>query len=43
MVYLLLNDSVITGDLASNRDQDMRLYAGQTRFTHFCAVTNRIL
>ena len=27
--------SVITGDLASNRDRIMRLYADRTRFMHF--------
>ena len=34
---------VIIGDLASNRDQTMRIRASRTRFTHFCAVHNHIL
>ena len=34
---------VITGDLASHRDQIVRLYAGRTRFIHFCTVLNRIV
>ena len=29
---------VITGDLASNRDRVMRLYAGRARFAYFYAV-----
>ena len=33
---------VITGDLASNRDRIMWLYAGRARFTYFCAVLNYI-
>ena len=34
---------VTTSDLASNRYRIMRLYAGRTHFTHFCAVLNCIL
>ena len=33
---------VVTGDLASNRERIMLLYAGRTGFAHFCAVRNCI-